>query len=51
MLIQTKLDGIQRIRFVTGAQKTERCHVGAAFDICIEAAKIAIREFMGSKVH
>ena len=32
-------------RFVTGAQKTERYHVEAAFDICLETAKLAIREF------
>ena len=32
-------------RFVTGAQKTERCHVEAAFDICLETAKLAIQEF------
>ena len=32
-------------RFVVGAQKTERAHVEAAFEICLETAKLAIKEF------
>jgi hypothetical protein len=33
---------------VTGAQKTESHHVEAAFDICLETAKLAIEEFVNS---
>jgi hypothetical protein len=31
-------------RFVTGAQKTERHHVETAFDVCLETAKLVIKE-------
>lgn len=36
-------------RFVVGAQKTERSHVEAAFGICLETAKLAVKEFMESE--
>lgn len=48
MLTQTKLDGVHCVRFVTGAQKTERHHVETAFDICLETAKLMIKEFKES---
>ena len=34
---------------MTGAQRTESSHVEVAFDVCLETAKLAIREFMESK--
>jgi len=48
MLTQTKLNGIHCIRFVTGAQKTERRHVETAFEICVKMARLAIQEFRNS---
>ena len=33
---------------MTGAQKTERHHVEAAFDICLDTAKLMIKEFKES---
>ena len=35
-------------RFVTGAQKTERHHIEAAFDICLKTAKLTIEGFRNS---
>lgn len=40
--------GANITRFVTGAQKTERHHVETAFDICLQTAKLAIKEFRES---
>lgn len=42
-------DEVNINRFVTGAQKTERHHVETAFDICLETAKLTVRELEESK--
>jgi len=50
MLTQTELNGVYCIRFAVGAQRTERNHVEAAFDICLETARLAIKEFTEPKL-
>ena len=37
-------------RFVTGAEKTQRHHVEAAFVICLETAELVVAEFRESKL-
>lgn len=47
---RTKVLQVDITRFVTGAEKTERCHIEAAFVVCLEVAKLAITEFRESKL-
>lgn len=41
-------DQVDMTRFVTGAQKTERHHIEAAFDTCLKTAKLTIEGFRNS---